>query len=119
MNTSSPPAGWDRYYRVLARIPKGRVTTYGALARMAGTPRAARHVGFALAALHGRAHDLPWHRVLGARGPGFAAVSLTDDAGGKTQRAKLAREGVRFDARGRVALDRFGWTGSAPKRRGT
>ena len=103
------PDGWSRYYQVVEKIPRGRVTTYGVIARIAGTPRTARHVGWALAALHGRAHGIPWHRVLGSRGPGFAGISLPDDAGGALQRRKLAAEGVRFDARGRVVLERFGW----------
>lgn len=106
-----PPAGWERYYRVVARIPRGRVTTYGAIAALAGTPRAARQVGYALAALRGRAHGVPWHRVLGARGRGFAAISLPETAGGARQRSLLRKEGIAFDARARVALARYGWRG--------
>ena len=102
-------AGWERYYRVIARIPRGRVATYGLIARLAGTPRAARQVGYALAALHGaRGHGVPWHRVLGLRGRDHAGVSLADEDA-ERQRRLLAREGVRFDARGRVDLRRHGW----------
>jgi methylated-DNA-protein-cysteine methyltransferase-like protein len=68
-------------------------------------------VGYALAALRGRAHDIPWHRVLGARGRGFAGISIADAAGGARQRRTLLREGIRFDERGRVDLERFGWRG--------
>jgi methylated-DNA-protein-cysteine methyltransferase-like protein len=85
------------------------VTTYGAVAALAGRPRAARHVGFALAALRGTQHDVPWQRVLGARSRAFAVVSIRDPVGGALQRELLEREGVRFDERGRVALDEFGW----------
>ncbi len=109
--SSSVPAGWSRYYDVVARIPRGRVTTYGAIARLAGAPRTARHVGWALAALHGKkTHGIPWHRVLGSRGKGFAGISLPDESG-TLQRRKLVAEKIRFDQRGRVLLEEFGWTG--------
>ena len=95
---------------MVRKIPRGRVTTYGVIARLAGQPRTARHVGWALAALHGkRAHGIPWHRVLGTRGKGWAVVSLPG-AGGATQTRLLKREGIRFDARGRVSLESQGWT---------
>lgn len=107
-----PPAGWERYYAVVRRIPRGRVTTYGRVAQLAGAPRTARHVGWALAALRGReASGIPWQRVLGTKGRGFAVISLPAAAGGTQQRRLLAKEGVRFDARGRVDLARHGWTG--------
>jgi methylated-DNA-protein-cysteine methyltransferase-like protein len=101
--------GWNPYYRVVKKIPRGRVTTYGVIARLAGAPRTARHVGWALAALHGKPKDVPWHRVLGSRGAGYAGISLPDEAGGTQQRKKLIAEGVRFDVRGRVPLEKFGW----------
>lgn len=105
----SLPAGWSVYYRIVRRIPRGRVATYGEVALVAGKPRAARQVGFALAALRGAPHDVPWQRVLGARPRGFAAVSILDAVGAAVQRDLLEREGVRFDDRGRVDLERFGW----------
>lgn len=112
-------SGWERFYRVVARIPPGMVATYGQIAALAGDPRLARHVGFALAALKEgeTATDLPWQRVLGSRGPGFAGISLRDPVGESIQRHKLQAEGIEFDTRGRVALDRFGWSGPARRRR--
>jgi len=108
------PVGWQAYYRVVRRIPRGRVTTYGAVAMLCGRPRAARQVGFALAALRGASHRIPWQRVLGARPRGLAAVSILDPMGAAVQRDLLEREGVAFDDRGRVSLERFGWR---PRRR--
>jgi methylated-DNA-protein-cysteine methyltransferase related protein len=103
------PAGWAAFYRIVRRIPRGRVATYGDVALAAGKARAARQVGYALAALRGAKHDVPWQRVLGARPRGFAAISILDPIGAAVQRKLLEAEGVRFDDRGRVDLARFGW----------
>ncbi|HET6923600.1 MAG TPA: MGMT family protein, partial [Anaeromyxobacteraceae bacterium] len=99
-------------------IPRGRVATYGHVALLAGRPRAARHVGYAMAALRGARHRVPWQRVLGARPRALAAVSILDPMGAATQRLLLEREGVRFDERGRVDLARFGWRPRTRVRRG-
>jgi len=106
---SSLPAGWAEVYRVVRRIPRGRVATYGAVALALGRPRAARQVGYALAALRGAKHDVPWQRVLGARPRGLAAISILDPMGAAVQQRLLEKEGVRFNERGRVDLSRFGW----------
>jgi methylated-DNA-protein-cysteine methyltransferase-like protein len=102
---------WDAFYRVVRRIPFGRVCTYGGVAAMAGHPRAGRHVGHALAALKeaGEGEAVPWHRVLGSRPRHRAAISIKDPVGGAVQRMLLEAEGVQFDERGNVSLDRFGW----------
>jgi methylated-DNA-protein-cysteine methyltransferase-like protein len=114
-DTGPLPAGWARWYRVVRRIPRGRVTTYGAVALRGGVPRAARQVGYALAALRGARHDVPWQRVLGARPRSTAAISILDPVGAAVQRKLLEDEGVIFDARGRVDLARFGWGGTPPR----
>lgn len=109
---------WEDFYRVVRQVPFGRVTTYGAVAAFGGHPRAARHVGYAMAALKdGKNEDVPWHRVLGAAPRQRAKVSIKDPIGGAMQRGLLEAEGVLFDALGRVALDRFGWSGPPPKKR--
>lgn len=96
---------YARIYEVVRRIPRGRVATYGQVADLAGLPGHARQVGYALHALP-RGTTVPWHRVLNARG----ALSLRPSSGGEiTQRLRLEREGVRFDAAGRVALERIRW----------
>jgi methylated-DNA-protein-cysteine methyltransferase related protein len=104
---------WERVYRVVRRIPAGRVATYGQVARLAGLGRNARQVGYALHALPER-RLVPWHRVINARGE----ISLGPAAGSDvTQRLRLEREGVRFDTRGRTDLGLFGWKPSAGRRR--
>ncbi len=88
-----------------ARIPRGRVATYGQIARLAGMPGQARLVGYALAALEDRSR-IPWHRVINAKG----RVSLRSDGGmDVVQRLRLEREGVRFDRQGSIDLARFRW----------
>jgi len=80
------------------------VATYGQIAKLAGRPGHARQVGYALHALTS-ATAVPWQRVVNATG----AISLRPMTGGITQRMLLEKEGVRFDARGRIALTAFGW----------
>jgi methylated-DNA-protein-cysteine methyltransferase-like protein len=101
--------GWAEIYAAVRRIPRVRIATYGEVALLLGKPRGARQVGYALAALRGSRHRIPWQRVLGARPRGHAVISILDPMGAAVQRAKLEAEGVAFDARGRVDLSRFGW----------
>lgn len=110
-----PESRWRSYYRVVARIPPGRVATYGQIAATAGFPGNAREVGYALAALP-EGTDLPWQRVINARGE----VSLRREAGRDGfQRHLLEEEAVVFGPGGRVDLARFGWepgrTGAQPR----
>jgi methylated-DNA-protein-cysteine methyltransferase-like protein len=99
------PSAYERIYAVVRRIPKGRVATYGQVAELAGLPRAARQVGYAMAALRPETR-VPWQRVVNARGEVSPRAEPGADA---LQRRLLEREGVRFDAGGRVALARYGW----------
>ena len=97
---------YERIYALVARIPPGRVATYGQLARIEGRCTS-RMVGYAMAALpEGRA--LPWHRVVNARG----SVSERRGGGGTSrQEALLRADGLLFDARGRLDLERVSWAG--------
>jgi len=94
-----------RVYALAARIPRGRVTTYGEIARMLGAPRAARAVGWAM---HGNPHGakVPCHRVV-QRGGSCSPSFRVGDPGG--QRRLLEREGVRFLLDGRVDLEAHMW----------
>jgi methylated-DNA-protein-cysteine methyltransferase-like protein len=101
--------GWAAYYRIVARIPRGRVTTYGTIAALAGKPRGARQVGFALAALHDGEAAVPWHRVLGRRPGNHAGISMGDPVAADVQKGRLEKERVRFGPGGHVSLARYGW----------
>jgi methylated-DNA-protein-cysteine methyltransferase-like protein len=104
-------SGYDRIYEIVRRIPRGRVATYGQVARLAGLPGHARQVGYALHALSDES-GVPWHRVINARGE----ISLRREPGWDgVQRQFLEREGVAFDSGGRVSLERHGWR---PRRSG-
>jgi methylated-DNA-protein-cysteine methyltransferase-like protein len=92
-----------RIHDVVSRIPRGRIATYGQVARLAGLPGQARLVGYALHALPA-ATSVPWQRVVNAQG----AIS-TLAGHGTLQRRLLEREGIRFDSRGRIPLASFQW----------
>ena len=93
-----------RVYAVVRQVPPGFVTTYGQVATLLGSPRVARHVGFAMAAVGNTDEPVPWHRVINSRGE----ISDRGDPGrADEQREMLEDEGVEFSARGRVDLKRF------------
>jgi methylated-DNA-protein-cysteine methyltransferase related protein len=100
----------QRVYAMVARVPRGRIVSYGGVAALLGHPRAARGVGRALHALpDGSA--VPWWRVVNRNGEisirGFPHAD-------RLQRTLLEAEGVRFDGRGRADWRRFGWDGVSP-----
>ena len=90
---------FEKIRRTVAKIPKGKVGTYGQVARAAGFPGAARQVVWALRGSSG----LPWHRVVGAGGK----ILLRDESA-MEQRMRLEMEGVRFRG-AKVDLDKSGW----------
>ncbi|MBT3343625.1 MAG: methyltransferase [Gemmatimonadetes bacterium] len=109
---------WRLFYDVVEQIPEGMVATYGQVAELAGFKGHARQVGYALAALsEARAEDVPWHRVINAKGE----ISLrTSSSGHRIQEKLLEAEGIVF-RQGRIDLRRWRWdpdarddAGSAP-----
>jgi methylated-DNA-protein-cysteine methyltransferase-like protein len=92
--------------RVLVRIPRGRVLSYGAAASLAGLPNGARQV---VRVLHSSAEQeaLPWHRLLRKDG----SIALPAGGGLELQKALLEDEGVEVSAAGTVDMERFGWSG--------
>jgi methylated-DNA-protein-cysteine methyltransferase-like protein len=100
----------EKIFAAVRRIPRGRVSTYGAIALVAGLPRQARLVGYALHRLGGST-TVPWHRVINASG----RISLGDANGAATtQRLRLLAEGVAVGLGGRVSLARYGWPVKSP-----
>lgn len=96
---------------VVRNIPRGKVSSYGAVAKAAGFPGAARQVVWALR----QAKGLPWHRVVAAGG----RIALPGEAGFE-QRMRLESEGVSFSgSRVRMAECEFVFTRSKPKKRST
>jgi methylated-DNA-protein-cysteine methyltransferase-like protein len=85
---------WD----VVARIPRGRVSTYGDVAREAGLPGRARQAGYALKHTPDGMH-LPWHRVVGAGG---RIVFPPSSSVHREQQRRLKSEGIKVES-GRVA----------------
>jgi methylated-DNA-protein-cysteine methyltransferase-like protein len=96
---------WELIYAVVRRIPRGRVASYGQVAALAGLPRHARQVGYALHALP-EGSDVPWHRVINARGEVSPRATPGWD---RLQVALLRRERVLGARSHRVDLERFRW----------
>jgi len=97
---------FQRFHAIIDSIPPGRVATYGQVAREAGLPRHARHVGASLRRLPADS-GLPWHRVVNARG----GISPRPRGGFPRQRRLLEAEGVVFDEGGRLDLKHYRWDG--------
>ena len=95
-----------RVIEIIKCIPKGKVCTYGRVARMAGQPRGARQVARILHS-SSRKHQLPWQRVVNVRG----YISLPMYGGYAEQKARLQAEGIVFDAADRIDLERYLWDG--------
>jgi methylated-DNA-protein-cysteine methyltransferase-like protein len=91
---------------VVRRIPLGWVATYGQVAAMAGMFRRARLVGRVLQHLDPKT-KIPWHRVVNAKGE--VSYSLSRNGGDVLQRRLLEKEGIRFDSKGRLDLERCRW----------
>ncbi len=97
---------WEIVYRQVKRIPRGRVTTYGEIARATKVHGGARVVGYAMAATP-RGRGIPWHRVVGAGGK-----LIIREPYASLQRKMLESEGVKIHG-ARVNYNHYGWR---PKR---
>ena len=97
---------FERIYRIVNQIPRGRVATYGQVALIAGAPTP-RIVGFAMAGLPQHS-TVPWHRVINSQG----RLAIRKDGGESPEQARLLRaEGVIFDRLGRVDFNQVAWPG--------
>lgn len=98
-------SAFNKIYSVVCQIPKGRVTTYGAVAKLAGNPRWARVVGYAL---HNNPapYTIPCHRVVNRDGKTAKSFAF---GGADAQRKLLEDEGIVFEADGSIDLEKYGW----------
>jgi methylated-DNA-protein-cysteine methyltransferase-like protein len=99
---------FEKIYRLVLRIPRGRVMTYGQIARLLEERYSPRLVGWAMHATPHDERNIPWHRVINSRG-GISSgrVILAEP---ERQRLMLEAEGVVFDARGHCDLSVYQWS---------
>lgn len=97
------PTTHKAIHAIIRRIPRGRVASYGQIAKRVRPACGPRQVGYALAALPEHS-TVPWHRVVNAAG----RISLRGHSA-VTQRLRLQDEGVEVSEGGRLDLKRFGW----------
>ena len=102
------PNNKEKIWQIVYQIPKGKVSSYGQVARMAGLPGYARYVGHTMKNLP-TGTKLPWHRVANSQG------KLSFPTGSReyqTQKERLEAEGIVF-INGRFSLKKFGWNQDA------
>lgn len=100
---------FEKIYEVVLKIPEGKVATYGQVAILAGNPRWARVVGYAL---HNNPAPgiIPCHRVVNREGRTAESFVF---GGGEVQRELLEKEGIVFEKDGRIDFKKYGWKGDA------
>ena len=108
------PGFYEKVYKVVRCIPPGKVSSYGRIAEMLGTPKAARAVGYALSALRHPNQDgytsanVPWQRVVNSQG----RISIHHREQTANRQAEILRaEGVKVDENGRIDLSVYLWPG--------
>jgi methylated-DNA-protein-cysteine methyltransferase related protein len=92
----------QRTIKIIQEIPAGKVMTYGQIANLAGSPRAARQVVRILHSLS-RQEKLPWHRVINKMGE----ISMKDPLAREEQKFLLEAEGITVDGKGTISLENF------------
>jgi methylated-DNA-protein-cysteine methyltransferase-like protein len=99
---------FERIYRQVLRIPRGRVMTYGQIARLLGDRYSPRLVGWAMHATPQDSRNIPWHRVVNSRGGISTSRVIIHQP--DLQRLMLEAEGVVFDERGCCDLSLYQWS---------
>ena len=92
----------EKALAVIRQIPPGKIMTYGQVATMAGSPRAARQVTRILHSMSNK-YNLPWHRIVNIHGQ----IAVRDDESRFFQRKLLLDEGVEVDQNDQIDLARF------------
>jgi methylated-DNA-protein-cysteine methyltransferase related protein len=112
---------FEQIYRIVLKIPRGRVMTYGQIARLMDDRYSPRLVGWAMHAVPQDHRNIPWHRVINSKGGISTGRVIIQEP--QLQRYLLEAEGVVFDARGHCDLGVYQWSpvkrkaGAATKRR--
>lgn len=94
----------QRIWDTISDVPRGKVASYGQIAEVAGIPRGARQVGYALRQLP-RGSKVPWHRIIQASG---RIAFDSDTPQFREQEKRLQQEDVPV-IRGRIDLQRYRW----------
>jgi len=102
---------YERIYAIVRQIPAGQVATYGQVAELAGLIGKPRLVGYALYRVDMKTSDVPWQRVINAKGE--VSQSPLRNGTDYLQRAILEDEGIEFDEKGRIDLNRYRWQPAA------
>ena len=98
------PSNKEKIWQIVHQIPKGKVASYGQVAKLAGLPGYARYVGFVMKNLP-KGTKLPWFRVANSQGK----LSFPRDSKEyQIQKRKLEAEGIIF-INGRFSMKKFGW----------
>lgn len=93
----------EQAIKVIVSVPAGQVLTYGQVARLAGSPRAARQVGWLLNSMSDQ-YNMPWHRIINSKG----IISLRDPEGAFVQKMLLESEGISV-IDGKIDLKKYLW----------
>jgi methylated-DNA-protein-cysteine methyltransferase related protein len=99
---------FEKIYRMVLRIPRGRVMTYGQIARLLEDRYSPRLVGWAMHATPQDDRNIPWHRVINSRGGISTGRVIIQEP--SLQRWMLEAEGVVFDERGHCDLSVYQWS---------
>jgi methylated-DNA-protein-cysteine methyltransferase-like protein len=99
---------FEKIYRLVLRIPRGRVMTYGQIARLLDDRYSPRLVGWAMHATPQDERNIPWHRVINSRGGISTGKVIIQEP--QLQRLMLEAEGIVFDERGNCDLSVYQWS---------
>ncbi len=100
-------SAYEAIYAIVRQIPLGKVATYGQVAVLADLPGQARLVGYALYRVDMQTSDVPWHRVINAKGE--ISYSPFRQGADYLQRSLLEQEGIPFSPSGKIDLKQYQW----------
>lgn len=98
---------YDKIYAIVRQVPEGQLATYGQVADLANLYGKARLVGYALYRVDMRSSDIPWHRVINAKGE--ISYSTKRYGADYLQRTLLELEGIKFSPKGKINLRDYLW----------